>query len=183
MLASLQRAGTNNTQRWDAGRSADSHDEVLEVFSEEGCLIGSAPRRQVHKDGLLHRAVYCFVFNQNGDLLVQRRSFKYASRCLNSKHLNVCCLVGTLALFDPFLKNLKQLCSKKIGPGLWDISVAEHLNPGETFDSAALRGLQEELGIHARAVEGPLAATHRRSLKVRLRGGLNVVPGQGMFVT
>ena len=31
--------------------------------------------------------------------------------------------------------------AKKIGPGLWDISVAEHLNRGEEYRPAAIRGL------------------------------------------
>lgn len=49
--------------------------------------------------GLLHRAVYVWVFReQDGALLVQRRS-----------------------------------AAKKIGPSQWDLSVAEHLQPGESY--------------------------------------------------
>lgn len=48
--------------------------------------------------GLLHRAVYVWVFRPDGALLVQRRS----------PH-------------------------KKIGPGQLDLSVAEHLQPGENY--------------------------------------------------
>jgi hypothetical protein len=55
---------------------------------------------------------------------------------------------------------------KRIGPNLWDVSLAEHLSIGETFKEAALRGLQEELGICAPAIAGPLAPTFRRSLQV-----------------
>jgi hypothetical protein len=55
---------------------------------------------------------------------------------------------------------------KRIGPNLWDISLAEHLSVGETFKEAALRGLKEELGIHVPAIIGPLAPTHRRSFQV-----------------
>ncbi len=36
---------------------------------------------------------------------------------------------------------------KDIGPGLWDVSAAEHLKPGENFEQAAVRGVKEELGI------------------------------------
>ena len=37
--------------------------------------------------------------------------------------------------------------SKDICPGLWDLSVAEHLEPGESFLAGAIRGMSEELGI------------------------------------
>ncbi len=32
-------------------------------------------------------------------------------------------------------------------PGCWDLSVGEHLQPGEDYHQAATRGLEEELGI------------------------------------
>lgn len=38
--------------------------------------------------------------------------------------------------------------SKDVCPGAWDVSVAEHLKPGESFEEAARRGLAEELGIN-----------------------------------
>lgn len=37
--------------------------------------------------------------------------------------------------------------SKDICPGVWDLSVGEHLQPGETYEQAARRGLEEELGV------------------------------------
>jgi len=42
---------------------------------------------------------------------------------------------------------------KDLNGGLWDISVGEHLQPGETYGDAALRGLHEELGLAVNAVE------------------------------
>lgn len=36
---------------------------------------------------------------------------------------------------------------KKIGRLQWDLSLAEHLTPGESFREAAVRGLREELGL------------------------------------
>jgi len=36
---------------------------------------------------------------------------------------------------------------KDVWPSAWDLSVAEHLKPGESFQQAAERGLAEELGI------------------------------------
>ena len=57
---------------------------------------------------------------------------------------------------------------KKIGGGQWDLSVAEHLSPGESYAQGAQRGLREELGIEVGvdALAGPLAPTHRRELRV-----------------
>lgn len=39
--------------------------------------------------------------------------------------------------------------SKDVWPGVWDLSVAEHLQPGENYIAAAIRGLKEELGIES----------------------------------
>lgn len=36
---------------------------------------------------------------------------------------------------------------KDVWPGAWDLSAAEHLQPGESFLEAAIRGLREELAI------------------------------------
>lgn len=36
---------------------------------------------------------------------------------------------------------------KDVCPGRWDLSVGEHLKPGENYHAAALRGLREELGV------------------------------------
>lgn len=36
---------------------------------------------------------------------------------------------------------------KKVAAGRWDVSVAEHLSPGERYITAAARGLREELTI------------------------------------
>ncbi len=37
--------------------------------------------------------------------------------------------------------------NKDVWPDAWDFSVCEHLQPGESFEEAAIRGLHEELGI------------------------------------
>lgn len=43
--------------------------------------------------------------------------------------------------------------TKDVCPGAWDLSVAEHLEPGETYEQAALRGLREELGVEQIVLE------------------------------
>ena len=42
---------------------------------------------------------------------------------------------------------------KDVCPGAWDLSVAEHLQPGESYAAGAVRGLQEELGVPPVALE------------------------------
>ncbi len=53
---------------------ADKDDEVFEVVDANNVVIGTQLRGVVHKTGLLHRAVYCFVFNEPNQLLIQQRS-------------------------------------------------------------------------------------------------------------
>lgn len=109
----------------------DKDDEVFELVDENDQVIGRELRGIVHRQGLLHRAVYAWVFNPSGELLIQQRS--------------------------PL---------KKIGANQWDLSAAEHLQPGEDYTSAVVRGLSEELGIQIETVEmaGPLQPTHKREL-------------------
>jgi len=41
----------------------------------------------------------------------------------------------------------KRSASKDIQPGKWDTSVGGHLEPGESYHAAAVREMQEELGL------------------------------------
>ncbi len=52
---------------------------------------------------------------------------------------------------------------KDVCPQLWDLSVAEHLRPGESYRQAAARGLREELAVEGVALQ-PLGAV----MQVRL---------------
>jgi isopentenyldiphosphate isomerase len=84
---------------------------VFEIYDADCNLLGRELRAKVHKEGLLHKAAYCFVFDRQRRLLVQRRSLK-----------------------------------KKIGPGQWDLSVAEHLSPGETHRAGGRGGAAGRAG-------------------------------------
>ncbi len=42
---------------------------------------------------------------------------------------------------------IQQRSEKKILPLYWDISASEHIKSGEGYESAAIRGLDEELSI------------------------------------
>ena len=55
----------------EAGQSAD---ERFAVVDSEDRVIGDAPRATVHGDNLLHRAVHILLFNDAGELFLQKRS-------------------------------------------------------------------------------------------------------------
>ena len=86
--------------------------ELFDIYDEIGRRLGKMPRDQVHRSGAWHRAVNVFLFNSEGDLLIQQRALA------------------------------KDVCPLK-----WDLSVAEHLQPGESYLDAAHRGIQEELSL------------------------------------
>ena len=48
---------------------------------------------------------------------------------------------------DGRLVTQRRHASKDVWPNSWDLSVAEHLKPGESYLEAAIRGLNEELGV------------------------------------
>ena len=49
-------------------------EEMFDVVDEDDQVVGQAPRSEVHRKRLLHRAVHIFVFNSNGELLIQQRT-------------------------------------------------------------------------------------------------------------
>lgn len=64
------------------------HGSVV-LVDEQDTPIGTMPKLQAHQEGRLHRAFSVFVLNDEGELLLQRRSaFKYHSPGLWT---NTCC--------------------------------------------------------------------------------------------
>ncbi len=55
--------------------------------------------------------------------------------------------------------------TKDVWPGAWDLSVAEHLKPGENYLAGAIRGLREELGVEGVRIE-PVSDVIRSRLQV-----------------
>jgi len=49
-------------------------EEIFDVVNERDEVISRAPRREVHRTGLKHRAVHVFVFNTRGEVFLQKRS-------------------------------------------------------------------------------------------------------------
>lgn len=93
-------------------------DEQIDIFDEEGTKIGVEWKSEAHKKGLWHLSVHIWIFNSQGQMLLQKRAM-----------------------------------IKKSYPGLWDIAAAGHVPAGEIPDQAALRELEEELGIKAGRLE------------------------------
>ena len=50
--------------------------ELLDVVDENDRVVAVKTRGEIHAQGLMHRAVHILVFNQQGDLFIQKRSMK-----------------------------------------------------------------------------------------------------------
>ena len=50
------------------------NDEIFDVVNERDEVIGRQSRREVHRLGLMHRAVHVLVFNTAGQVFLQKRS-------------------------------------------------------------------------------------------------------------
>lgn len=48
--------------------------ELLDVVDENDQVVAVKTRGEIHAKGLMHRAVHILVFNQQGDLFIQKRS-------------------------------------------------------------------------------------------------------------
>lgn len=66
---------TNFVAAHPTGAAAqDVHGEIFDVVDQTDTVVRQATRHEVHTDKLLHRAVHILVFNQAGELYLQRRS-------------------------------------------------------------------------------------------------------------
>jgi isopentenyldiphosphate isomerase len=51
-------------------------DEIFDVVNERDEVIGHLARKEVHRQGLKHRAVHVLIFNARGEIFLQKRSLK-----------------------------------------------------------------------------------------------------------
>lgn len=51
-------------------------EDIFDVVNERDNVIDRKPRSEVHRLGLLHRAVHVLVFNSRGQIFLQKRSMK-----------------------------------------------------------------------------------------------------------
>ena len=107
--------------------------EYLDIVNEEDEVIGKETRKKVHEIGLWHRGVHVFLFNEQGEMLIQKRSADRTS-----------------------------------SPSLLDCSISEHVQAGESYLDAAMRGLKEELGI-----EGIEGIELKKLVKFSMNYGIN----------
>lgn len=49
-------------------------EEIFDIVNEHDQVIGRLARPEVHRQGLRHRAVHIFIYNQRGDIFLQKRS-------------------------------------------------------------------------------------------------------------
>ncbi len=66
--------------RWRAFGTKPStlsvQEEIFDVVNDRDEVIGHRPRSEVHRLGLMHRAVHVLVFNAVGQVFLQKRSLK-----------------------------------------------------------------------------------------------------------
>lgn len=124
--------------------------------------------------GLLHRTVYAIIVNSSGEWLLQRRhddkaiaggcwvrrsltfSLFRPGRQTHFQHQSARPVTARPACSTPpvcYSANSSRGGAPAPRPDQ-DLSAAEHLNPGEEFPAAALRGLREELGVDPSGVQG-----------------------------
>ena len=51
-------------------------EDIFDIVNERDEVVGSKPRSEVHRLGLLHRAVHVLVYNSRGQVFLQKRSMK-----------------------------------------------------------------------------------------------------------
>jgi isopentenyldiphosphate isomerase len=51
-------------------------EEIFDVVNERDEVVGCETRSEVHRLGLMHRAVHVLVFNSRGEVFLQKRSMK-----------------------------------------------------------------------------------------------------------
>ena len=53
--------------------------EMLSVVDSDDHVVGTERRDKIHELGLRHRAVHVLIFNNNGDLFLQKRGVRTLS--------------------------------------------------------------------------------------------------------
>jgi isopentenyldiphosphate isomerase len=60
----------------DGGYALPVQDEIFDVVNERDEVVGQLPRKEVHRRGLMHRAMHVLIFNSKGEIFLQKRSMK-----------------------------------------------------------------------------------------------------------
>jgi isopentenyl-diphosphate delta-isomerase len=139
-LSPLAKASNQNLPRWRAAKPTANNHGILMVetslsmsesetdqqsgkvilVDERDQEIGVSDKLAAHREGKLHRAFSIFIFNQKGEMLLQKRSLPRSGSVSDKKYHS---------------------------GGLWSNACCSHPRPGESMTAAAARRLHEELGI------------------------------------
>ena len=65
---------SNRARSQPEKQAASNASEQFQVVDENDHVVRAAPRSEVHGNNLRHRAVHVFLFNQDGELFLQKRS-------------------------------------------------------------------------------------------------------------
>ena len=109
-------------------------EELVVLVNPQDEVLGLMEKMQAHKNGLLHRAFSVFLFNENGDMLLQRRAEgKYHSP---NQWTNACCshprqnesyldaaqrrLKEELGIESELTERFDFIYKADVGQGLWE---------------------------------------------------------------
>ncbi len=90
------------------------YEELLDVVNEDDEIIRQEQRNIIHEQGLLHREVWVWIYDDDMNILFQKRA-----------------------------------PDKDTFPNKLDASVGGHVDPGYSYEDAAIKELEEETGIRA----------------------------------
>ncbi len=92
----------------------DNQNELFYHVDDQDRVLGAVKRSEAHQsDKIIHRSVDILVFNDQSELLMQKRSSE-----------------------------------KDTFPLFWTVSASGHVSYGQSYDEAAARELEEELGLN-----------------------------------
>ena len=138
------------------------------MLDEHGARTGvTAPRSVVHRDGLLHRAVHVWLWYNGAD----------AEEVLAGIGGSEAPAVAPAPAAAPgggavpgWLLLQQRAACKDSWAGRWDISSAGHVSAGQVPLDAAVRELEEELGVRLPATRFEFLFEHLERLTSEQRG-------------
>lgn len=123
-------------------------DEMFDIVDENDEIIGQASRTHVHEHGLLHRAVHIFIFNEQGHILLQKRSWskdRFPGRWTSS-------VSGHVDAGETYLEAALREIQEEIGwQGAVDLNEIGYIPASKETE-------QEFIRLYTALIEGPFVA-------------------------